>query len=411
MHVPGGLRLAKTTRALAQTYPFTGSVQHYDWGGFTFIPDFIGRGNSEHEPWAELWMGAHPKGPCPLIGGEGDLESLIAGAPERILGTAVAERFADRLPFLFKVLDVRKMLSIQVHPTKAAAEAGYAAEEQAGKPRDAADRNYRDDNHKPELGVALTDFYLLHGFRSPEQIMRTLKVHAEWGELMPIMEDGGVEALYAHVMHADQATIDRLLAVPASSWREAEFDRDQPEFWAARAVEQYTRDGHYDRGIFSIFWFNLVHLLPGEGIFQDAGIPHAYLEGACLELMANSDNVLRGGLTPKHIDVPELLDKTRFDAVIPDKLRPVTTADGWQRYPTPAPDFTLDFHDFAAGDAISLTTPDGPVILLLMSGDLSVGEINLSPKQRLAFIPAGSSLTLSSPKPSRVFRAAVGTTA
>ena len=395
---------------LVHTYPFNGSVQHYDWGGFAFLPKFIGAPNADDQPWAELWMGAHPKGPCPLIEREGSLESLIENTPEDMLGAGVARRFDGRLPFLFKVLDVRKMLSIQVHPTKAAAEAGYAAEERAGKPRDAADRNYRDDNHKPELGVALTDFYLLHGFRSEEQISRTLQAQPAWAELSPIMENGGIKALYAYVMEADQATIDRLLAQPSAGWREADFNRDQPEFWAARAVEQYSRDGHYDRGILSIFWFNLVHLLPGEGIFQDAGIPHAYLEGACLELMANSDNVLRGGLTPKHIDVPELLDKTRFEAVLPEKLRPVPTPDGWQRYPTPAPDFTLDFHDLQAGDVISLSTT-GPVILMLMTGELTVGESRLTEDQRLAFVPAGAGVSLHSATTSRVFRAGVGSVA
>lgn len=391
-----------------QTYPFTGSVQHYDWGGYEFLPSFIGGPNADQEPWAELWMGAHPKGPCSLLGTDGNLESLIAQAPHQILGAKVAGRFDDRLPFLFKVLDVRKMLSIQVHPTKAAAEAGFAAEEQAGKARDAADRNYRDDNHKPELGVALTDFYLLHGFRSSDQIMRTLKVHPEWKELIPILEEGGVEALYAYVMEADQTTVDRLLTVPAAGWREADFNRDQPEFWAARAVEQYTQQGHFDRGIFSIFWFNLVHLLPGEGIFQDAGIPHAYLEGACLELMANSDNVLRGGLTPKHIDVPELLDKTRFDAIIPEKLVPEQTPDGWQRYPTPAPDFRLDFHDFRNGDSITVSTAEGPAILLLLNGEVAVGKTNLNEEKRLVFLPAGGSVPLAASTQSRVFRATVG---
>ena len=408
MHRPGCLWLAKTTPTVAQTYPFTGSVQHYDWGGYDYLPRFIGQENSDHQPWAELWMGAHPKGPCALIDRDGSLESLIAGAPEKILGERVAQRFDDRLPFLFKVLDVRKMLSIQVHPTKDAAEAGFAAEEKSGKDRGAADRNYRDDNHKPELGVALTDFYLLHGFRSSDQIKRTLTVHPEWRELIPVMEEGGAQALYAYVMEADQATIDRLLAVPAAAWREADFTRDQPEFWAARAVDQYTRDGHFDRGIFSIFWFNLVHLRPGEGIFQDAGIPHAYLEGACLELMANSDNVLRGGLTPKHIDVPELLDKTRFEPIVPDKLRPLPTTDGWQHYPTPAPDFSLAFHDFTAGDTLSLSTSEGPVILLLLTGEITVGDTVLTENSRLIFLPAGESTTLKATGPGRIFRAAVG---
>lgn len=402
------LRHANNPFPLAHTYPFTGAIQHYDWGGFDFLPDFLGAEHPAGQPWAELWMGAHPKGPATLTGEQGDLARLIARDPRAILGPRVADRFQNRLPFLFKVLDVRDMLSIQVHPDKQAAEAGYAAEERTGKSQDAPDRNYRDDNHKPELGVALTDFYLLHGFRAPEAIKRSLTVHPEWTELAEVLEDQGVRGLYAHVMEASQDTIDRLLTPSAAGWKGGSFDRLQPEFWAARAVEQYTRDGHYDRGIFSIFWFNLVHLSPGEGIFQDAGIPHAYLEGACLELMANSDNVLRGGLTPKHIDVPELLDKTRFGAVMPTKLSPEAQSDGWYRYPTPAPDFALSFRDVPRGERLVLTGSDGPSILLLMSGSLDGTDGTLDTANRTVFIPAGQEAVFAASSDSRVFRAAVG---
>ncbi len=354
-------------------------------------------------------MGAHPKGPGRLRDDSGNLADLIEAAPRKVLGDSVAARFENRLPFLFKVLDVREMLSIQVHPTKTAAEKGFAAEERDGPPRDAPDRNYRDDNHKPELGVALTDFYLLHGFRSRDQVQRTLEEVCGWNDLRSVLETGGVKGLFAHVMNAEQNEIDRLLQPLAEKLADkVSEDRNHADFWAQRAFEQYTSEGHYDRGVFSIFWFNLVHLKPGEGIYQDAGIPHAYLEGVCLELMANSDNVLRGGLTPKHIDVPELMKNTRFKEVLPDKIRPEPEADGWNRYPTPAPDFELSFRDLPAGESVAMTTKGGPAILLLMHGSVSIEGLQLTEMKRTAFLPAGLDLALVAEQDARVFQATVG---
>ena len=391
-------------------YSIEGVVQHYAWGGTEFLPELLHRPNPSAQPWAEYWMGAHAKGPATVAPRGGSLAELISRGPAQTLGAAVANRFADRLPFLFKVLDVKEMLSIQVHPTKAAAEEGFAREEASGPERSAPDRNYRDDNHKPELGVAVTDFYLLHGFRSAAEIAATLDEVPGWAELRAPFERGGVAELYAHVMRAEQSEIDRLLGPLADSLATGEFDRSQPAFWARRAVEQYTRDGHHDRGMFSIYWFNLVHLTPGQGIFQDAGIPHAYLEGVCIELMANSDNVLRGGLTPKHIDVPELLDKTRFAAVTPERLRPVTATAGWERYPTPAPDFALWRARPDGGTTIELPAEERPSILLLLSGEVGLGgtDVTLRETARTAFVPAGQSVTLAAQVDSIVYRATVG---
>ncbi|MGB3798893.1 MAG: mannose-6-phosphate isomerase, class I [Lewinella sp.] len=390
-------------------YPFSGTVQHYAWGGHEYLPKFLRQGNPQDEPWAELWMGAHAKGPGVLLNEDRDLAELIASAPEEILGRKVAERFAERLPFLFKVLDVREMLSIQVHPTKKAAEKGFAKEEANGPERDAPDRNYRDDNHKPELGVALTDFYLLHGFRSADQISRTLDTVPGWEKLRGHLDKADVKGLYAYVMKADQLEVDDLLEPLARQLDKQEFGKSDPAYWAKQAFEQYTVDGHYDRGIFSVYWFNLVHLSPGEGIFQDAGIPHAYLEGACLELMANSDNVLRGGLTPKHIDVPELMRNTRFGEVLPAKIRPEQQADGWNTYPTPAPDFELSFRDVPAGEQLAVVSADGPSILLLMEGSLSgPGKVELTADSRTVFVAADEEFVMQASAPSRVFRARVG---
>ena len=389
-------------------YPFRGVVQDYAWGGQTYLARLLQHVHPTDEPKAEYWMGAHPKGPGKLLDRGATLDELIAENPQKILGQRVADRFDNRLPFLFKVLDVKDMLSIQVHPSKKAAEAGFAEEEKNGPDRTAPNRNYRDDNHKPELGVALTDFYLLHGFRSPAAIRESLNDVPAWSSLVDTLDNNGVRALYREVMEADQGRVDELLNPLVSSLENEEtYERSQPEFWAARAVRQYTKDGHHDRGMFSIYWFNIVHLTPGEAIFQDAGIPHAYLEGVCIELMANSDNVLRGGLTPKHIDVAELLDKTLTDAVTPKKLLPEPLSEGWQYYPTPAPDFSLASAQVHESGAVSVDTSSGPCILLLLTGSLTSedGSMVLDEAQRTVFVPAGERFTLVGAEESLLYRA------
>lgn len=370
--------------------------QHYAWGGHNYLNDLLGR-PSRGEPTAELWFGDHPKGPAVIPGEDKTLTELIANDPIRYLGEASIARFGERLPFLLKVLDVEKMLSIQVHPDKGTAEAGFAREEANGPDRSAPNRNYRDDNHKPELGLALSDFYLLHGFRSVEAIRETLTSVPGWSALVPHLDAEGVPGLYEYVMRADQETTDQLLQPLVDQVSSGGFDRSQPEFWAHRAVEQYSEDGHHDRGMFSIFWFNLVHLRPGQAIFQDAGIPHAYLEGRCIELMAGSDNVLRGGLTPKHIDVDELLLNTRFDTVIPDILEAHALPEGnGHYYPTPAPDFRLSQYRLTMEESVTLSGDNGPSVLLLLEGEVAVspGELTLNKRQRAAFLGAGETVAL-----------------
>ena len=398
----------------AGQYPFAihPVSQHYAWGGYDFLYKLKPQPNPDNLPLAELWLGAHPKGAATLYGSSKTLEDLINESPAAYLGQPVAKRYVNRLPFLLKVLEVNQMLSIQVHPTKAAAEEGFAREEKIGPDRTAPNRNYRDDNHKPELGVAVTDFYLLHGFRSREAIAKTLREVPGWDALSPVLEAGGVKGLYRHIMAADQATVDALLqplvdrvaAGPSD-------DPTTPEHWTGQAVEVYTKNGHHDRGIFSIYWFNILHLKPGQGIFQDAGVPHAYLRGVCVELMANSDNVLRGGLTPKHIDVPELLKHTDCSTVTPAILQAgeSANADGWLDYPTPAPDFALSVARATAGKMLTLPAEDRPSIVLLMKGKLRGVGIYLRPATRFYYVPPGASFTAEAIEDSEVYRATVGT--
>lgn len=386
-----------------------GVIQEYAWGGNTFLANFLERHQPASTPWAEYWLGTHPKGPARLPDGR-TLAHLIAHAPTETLGAATARRFGNRLPFLLKVLDVREMLSIQVHPTKAAAEQGFAEEERDGPARTAPNRNYRDDNHKPELGVALTDFYLLHGFRTPGAIRKTIEERPEWHSLLPVLTEHGIKGVYEYIMRAPSGEVNRLLQPTVDRLLATKFtDLRQPEYWARRAIDRYSQGAKHDRGIFSIFWFNIVKLSPGEGIFQDAGVPHAYLRGACVELMASSDNVLRGGLTPKHVDVPELLKHTRCDSVHPDVLHPVPTEDGWERYPTPAADFALLKRSFTRGN-LSIPATDKPSIILLAGGELisSTGDGTLKAQQRALFVPPAGTLHLRAVAPGVIYRATVG---
>lgn len=324
-------------------YKLRGVVQPYSWGGTAFIPDLIEADNTEEKPFAEYWLGAHPKAPAQLIDGENlSLYEAIQNDPQKILGSQVQEQFGS-LPYLFKVLDVRQMLSIQVHPSIESAVKGYAEENAKGISLQAPNRNYKDQNHKPELMAALGDFWLLHGFKSNEDLQRVFQTVPELQFLQKTFEESGYQGLYEKVMTMPQDEVDDVLLPLVEKilpqYKEDRLEKSSEHFWAARAVETFCTDGHYDRGIFSIYFFNLLHLKEGEGIYQPAGLPHAYLEGQNVEVMANSDNVLRAGLTEKHIDVPELMKHVNFEATIPAIIP--AGEDVVQVYKTPAAEFEL----------------------------------------------------------------------
>jgi mannose-6-phosphate isomerase class I len=325
-------------------------VQHYPWGDTDFIPALLGTDNPEREPHAELWMGAHPDLPAEADadGKWVPLDELIAASPDEILGPAVAREFEGRLPYLFKVLSAKAPLSIQAHPSEDAAREGFARENAAGVPLTAWDRNYRDDNHKPELIAAITDFYGLRGFRPLTEIARVLREVPEFRELMPGFEPEPecLKSLYERFMSLPQAEVDSILDPLVRRLREAEarvpFTRDQPEYWLLKADREHSKDGHRERGLLSVYLLNLVHLQPGEAMYLPAGVLHAYLEGSGVEIMANSNNVLRGGLTPKHVDVSELLAILKFEGGPAEILRPAIMPNGGEwRYETPAREFEL----------------------------------------------------------------------
>jgi mannose-6-phosphate isomerase len=292
-----------------------GVFKHYDWGGKTFIPRLLHRSNEEKKPYAEYWLGS-------------DLHYE-----------------AGQLPYLFKVQDVEKMLSIQVHPTKAAAIEKFKEENEKGIPADAPNRNFKDENHKPELLSPLSDFYLLHGFKPAELLAALMNNTPELTFLLGEFRHSDYRRLYTKVMTMPQSEVNRILSplldriIPL--YKEGQFQKNDENFWAARASLTYNAPDKIDRGIFSIYLFNIVKMKEGEALFQDAGLPHAYLEGQTMEIMANSDNVLRGGLTPKHIDVKELLEHINFQPTVPNVITGYNEDTHEEIFATPADDFQL----------------------------------------------------------------------
>lgn len=368
-------------------FKLKGKVQHYAWGGHSFIPQLLSVPNSGDKPFAEYWLGAHVNAPSEMVfedaaqnGAAAErmlpLDQYIKDHPEKTLGAHVAEAFG-KLPYLLKILDVKDMLSIQVHPSKKDAVIEFETENKRGIALNAPHRNYKDDNHKPELMLALSEFWLLHGFKSADKLKRTLSEVPELGFLLPIFKQQGYQELYRRVMEMDQAEVNSLLQplldriIPA--YEGDRLSMKQEDFWAARAALTFNEPGRIDRGIFSIYLFNLVNLHPGEAIFQDAGLPHAYLEGQNVEIMANSDNVLRGGLTPKHIDVPELLKHVKFEETIPSVIAGDEGDEDISVFYTPAPDFELAKIKLAKGNKITAVNRSVGIFIVL-EGNVQVTD-------------------------------------
>lgn len=393
-----------------------GKVQPYAWGGSQFIPTLLQQSNPGNKPFAEYWMGAHDNAPADVVDTNGQkqpLNAMVAQDPAGLLGKTVNDRFG-RLPYLFKVLDVKDMLSIQVHPEKKAAIEAFAAENKLGTPLSASNRNYKDDNHKPELMLALSDFWLLHGFKPAAALKKVLQQTPELQFLLPVFGEGDYAALYKTVMEMDQQAVndhlqpllDRILPL----YEKGELKRDQEDFWAARAVKTFCEPGRTDCGIFSIYLFNVVHLAPGEAIFQDAGILHAYLEGQNMEIMANSDNVLRGGLTNKHIDVSELMKHVRFEPVVPNVIKgtPGRVA-GEDIFLTPVNDFELHRLTVQAGKSITVTATTADIYFVYQgSAQATAGNDQVALKKGEALLAkAGTEVTFNSTEHTVIFTATV----
>ncbi|PWT95360.1 MAG: mannose-6-phosphate isomerase, class I [Bacteroidetes bacterium] len=395
-------------------YKLSGKIQHYTWGGFKFIPDLLGVSNLQNEPYAEYWMGAHPASPSMIDTGEGDsvrLDQWIANDPEKILGKGSYDEFGS-LPFLFKVLDVKDMLSIQVHPNKDEALKGFILENEKGIPVQASHRNYKDQNHKPEVAVALGDFWLLHGFKPQKELVKTLENIEEFNFLLPVFKNEGYYGLYKKVMEFSSEETDKILA-PLMKKISAEYEKGRlskadPAYWAGKAVSNLKEFKNLDRGIFSIYFFNLLHLKKGEAIFQGAGVPHAYLEGQNIELMSNSDNVLRGGLTTKHIDVKELMKHILFEGVDPFILKGEQNGSEYI-YKCPVPDFVVSRIKIKNGTSYNHRAGSAEICIVL-SGEVVFynGNKKLAvQKGGAVFIEFGENYSIETETQSEIYKAGV----
>ncbi|MEU0833297.1 mannose-6-phosphate isomerase, class I [Streptomyces sp. NPDC056231] len=370
------------------------TVRPYAWGSTTAIPELLGVAPTG-EPQAEMWVGAHPGAPSRLTrtaGTEQPLTDIITADPERELGPATVEKFGPRLPFLLKLLAAGAPLSLQVHPDLAQAKKGYEDEERRSVPIGAPHRTYKDANHKPELICALTPFEGLCGFRRP----------TEAAEAMAAL---GVDSLKPYVdllgAHPEEAALREVLTAILTA---DPAEMAETVTAAAAAAERlggahapYARIAHHfpgDPGVIAAMLLNYVQLQPGEALFLGAGVPHAYLGGLGVEIMANSDNVLRCGLTPKHIDVPELLGVVRFEATDPGILRPEASPSGEEVYETPVDEFRLSRYDLSPGAAPVDLTRSAPQILLCTAGAPRVGTLDLAPGGSV-FVPSDESVEAS----------------
>ena len=357
--------------------PITGISQHYAWGDPEAIPGILGV-EADGRPWAEWWLGAHPKAPALLPDGS-TLDDRIAGAPTEWLGGAVDERFG-RLPFLLKILAAGVPLSIQSHPSLDEARAGFARENAEGVPLDAPHRTYRDDNHKPELICALTPFEAKCGYRTPSSaraVVDRLRAATPHPDLDLLAEHLAADGADADVLAATTAWVldpersDAPDLVPAVVEAAAATATDAAEDVELRWCAEIDAAFPADPGLVVGLLLNHISLQPGQAIFLEAGNLHAYLRGVGVELMANSDNVIRGGLTPKHIDLAELasvVDATPLDAAVQ------TSAAGDHTFDIPVPEFGLR----RLSGEVS-TTVEGPAIALVISGSATVGDAEIGP--------------------------------
>jgi mannose-6-phosphate isomerase len=382
---------------MTDLFKLKNQIKHYEWGSLHDIPRLLGVEN-RGIPWAELWMGVHPGGPSEteFRGRPVRLAELIGGDPERYLGKETAEQFGA-LPFLFKLLAAGKPLSIQAHPNSEQSRRGFDRENRMGIPLEDPNRNYRDANHKPEILCALSPFTAMCGFREPEDISRGLNTFLSHAP--PSLREG-LSSLRAaleetSVSGALKAFLDALFGLSAETrrdltgyikgFRPIEDLAGAAGKYMARFAELYPGDP----AIIAPLYLNLLELEPGEAIYLEAGVLHAYIEGFGVELMANSDNVLRGGLTSKHIDAPELMKVLDFSPRRPRILKPEKPDPVYYTYPGSRGEFALSVMN---GGGEGTPFPErGPAIVIVSRGEarLSVpgAGLTLGPGES-AFIPA-----------------------
>jgi mannose-6-phosphate isomerase len=375
-------------------------IKEYVWGSRTFIADLTGMSSPSEKPQAEMWLGAHPNASSMAVMDNLriPLNDLIKDAPREILGISVADKFSNRLPFLFKLLAAAKPLSIQAHPNKEHATEGFGRENIKGIPLDSPDRNYKDQNHKPEIICALTPLHALKGFRGNQGILDLMdSVDAQSAGLKTDLlrdrpENEGLKGFFRSILTMNKE--QQNLAIEMIMGKVNGMTTPEPVFdWIKRLYNEYPGD----IGVLSPLFLNMVSLKPEEALYIAAGELHAYLGGAGLELMANSDNVIRGGLTPKHIDVTELIDILEFAHNEPQIIQPEDIGNNEAVYPAGSDEFILSVVNLKGAGSKSLyhqgSSQRSAEILLCTEGkasikDLYSGEILQVSKGMSLFIPA-----------------------
>lgn len=359
-----------------------GIPRGYVWGSPSAIHDLVGT-EPDGDPLAELWFGAHPSAPAILSGTTEDLHSVISADPQGTLGADVMARFGTHLPYLLKLIAPARPLSLQVHPSLRRARERFAAEEAAGIPIDAHHRNYRDPNHKPELVFALTTFDALCGFRAPRRAAELFAdldaplAHVLYRTLLANPSPAGMRAVFTTLLHeATRPTAGKVTEVVEAC--AARLERGSPSPRADGTVALLASEYPDDPGVVASLLLNPVTLQPGESLFVPAGGVHAYLSGLGVEVMAASDNVLRAGLTAKHIDVPEMLDCVDYVAAPPIRVAPEIFHGATRVYYAPVDDFELSITTLRDGDCQDGSRPlpgRGPRILLCLDGELDVTTV------------------------------------
>ena len=392
-------------------YKLQNTIKNYDWGSPEWIPALLGQENPSRLPWAELWMGANPAGPSRVtLPGESETSLLLSELIEQdrtaFLGKETAENFG-KLPFLFKVEAAAKPLSIQAHPNLRQAQEGFERENREGIPLDAPNRNYRDCNHKPEISCALGPFVVLCGFREAKKasvLIATLLSEIYSGGIY--FADGesalksSLESLISALEQSDEnpfkAFLESLFSLNAQALqalgsfiksRQPLLERKFPQYKDEWYLCSYL-SGLYpgDPGIIAPLYLNIIELAPGEAMYLPAGVLHAYIHGMGIELMADSDNVLRGGLTSKHVDVKELLNILDYSEYRPEILKLPEPAPAWYSYPAPAGEFTLSVMHSRGGSVAypggnldpggprTQVQESGPSIVIVTQGCATVTE-------------------------------------
>lgn len=343
-------------------------IQRYEWGSRDYIANLLKLEKNETEPWAELWLSAHDKAPSLLLETQTQLNEAITANPQEFLGKKIALEYKNKLPYLLKILSAEKPLSIQAHPNLDEAQRGFRRENEQGIPLTDFVRNYKDDNHKPELICALTEFHAMCGFRPASEIIDFFKklgfskILKTFSAFKKEPSSGNMKNLFSEIINAGLGKKQQILEMTIKKYH-----RLKDEFikaWITKLLEFYPND----IGVISPLFLNTFILQPGQAIFLKAGVLHAYLQGTGVEIMANSDNVLRGGLTPKNIDVDELVSLLQWEMKEPD-VQSYNPEQDMINYQVPVAEFSLKRINLKG--EISLDSSK-PTMLIVISGEVEV---------------------------------------